>query len=87
MAYLPNAPQCSRRIHQRGQLFLRSLSSTIQPSRTVLPVPSSSIILVDNNPNWEDAFTNPITNNNTVNRPISFTHLWSKPYQSENTNE
>ena len=78
MAYLPNAPQYSRRIHQRGQSSLRSLFSIIQPSQTVLPVPGSSIILADNNSNWEDASTNPITNNNTANKPISSTHSWSK---------
>ena len=46
-----------------------------------------SIIPVDNDSNWEDAFTNSITNNNTTNRPTSFTCLWSKPHWSENTNE
>ena len=51
MAYLPNAPQGSRRIHQRGWLSPRSPSSTIQPSQTVLPVPGPSIVPVDNDPN------------------------------------
>jgi len=37
--------------------------------------------------NWEDALANPITNNNTANRPTSSTHSQSKPHQSENTNE
>ena len=60
---------------------------TNQPGQTVLPVLGPSIVSVDNNPNWEDAPTNPITNNNTANRPISFTHLQFKPYWSDNTNE
>ena len=42
---------------------------------------------MDNNPNWEDALTNPITNTTTANRPTSSTCSWSKPHQSENTNE
>ena len=87
MAYLSNAPQCSRWIHQRGHSFLRSLSSTIQPGWIVLPIPGPSIIPVDNNSNWEDNPTNPSTNNNIANRPTSSTHSWSKPYQSDNTNE
>ena len=87
MAYLPNAPQHSRQIHQRGRSSLRSPFSTIQPGRTVLPVPGPSIVPVDNDPNWEDALTNPITNNNTANRPISSTCSRSKPYWSNNTNE
>ena len=42
---------------------------------------------MDNDLNWEDAPTpNPITNL-TANRPTSSTHLWSKPRQSDNTNE
>jgi len=87
MAYLPNIPQRSRRIHQRGRLSLRSPSSTIQPDQTVLPVPGPSIVPVDNNPNWEDASTtNPITNL-IANRPTSSTHSQSKPQQSNNTNE
>jgi len=87
MAYPPNVPWCSRQFHQRGHSSLRSPSSTIQPGQTVLPVPSPSIVPVDNNPNWEDAPANPITNTTTANRLTSFTHLWSKPHQSENTNE
>jgi len=86
MAYLPNAPWCSRRIHQRGHSSLRSSSSTIQPSQTVSPVPSPSIVPVNNDPNWEDAPTNSITNN-TANKPISSTHSQSKPHRSDNTNE
>jgi len=55
--------------------------------RTVSPVPGPSIILVDNDPNWEDApTTNPITNL-TANKPTSSTHLWSKSHWSNNTNE
>ena len=42
---------------------------------------------MDNDPNWEDTLANPITNNNTANRPTSSTRLWSKPCQSENTNK
>jgi len=87
MAYLPNAPQHSRQIHQRGCSSLRSPSSTIQPGQTVLPVPRPSIISADNDPNWEDApTTNPITNL-TANRPTSSTRSWSKPHWSDNTNE
>ena len=42
---------------------------------------------MDNNSNWEDAsVTNPVTNL-TANRPTSSTHSWSKPHQSDNTNE
>ena len=42
---------------------------------------------MDNDPNWENTpTTNPITNL-TANRPTSFTCSWSKPYQSDNTNE
>jgi len=68
LAYLPNAPQCSRQIHQRGQLFLRFPSCTIQSAWTVLPVLSPSIISVDNNPNWKDAsITNSITNKQLAN--------------------
>jgi len=87
MAYPPNAPWHSRRVHQRGYSSPRSSSSTIQSDQTVLPVSGLSIITVDNNPNWEDApTTNPITNL-TANRPTSFTRLQSKPQQSDNTNE
>jgi len=74
LAYLPNALQCSRQIHQRGYLSPRSPSSIIQSSQTVLPVPSPSIILTDNNPNWKNApATNPTTNAITANRPTSST--------------
>ena len=86
MAYPPNVPWCSRQIYQRGHSSLRSSSSTIQPGRTVLPVPGPSIVPANNDPNWEDA---PTTNPNTnlaANRPTSSTCLWSKPHQSNNTN-
>ena len=46
-----------------------------------------SIIFTDNDLNYEDASTNPITNTTTANRPTSSTHSQSKPYWSENTNE
>ena len=52
-----------------------------------MPVPGPSIVPADNNPNWEDAPTNPSTNNNIANRPTFSTHSWSKPCQSNNTNE
>jgi len=87
IAYPPNTLWHSRQIYQRGHSSPRFPFSTIQPGWTVLPVPSPSIIPADNNPNWEDAPTNPITNNNTANRSISSTHLWSKLCQSDNTNE
>ena len=87
MAYLPNTPQYSRQIHQRGCSSLRSPSSTIQPSQTVSPVPSPSIIPADNDPNWEDALTNPITNTTTTNRLTFSTRSWSKLCRSENTNK
>ena len=86
MAYPPNAPRRSRRLHQRGRSSPRSPSSTIQPAQTVSPVPGSSIILVDNDPNWEDS---PTTNPNTnlaANRPTSSTRSRSKPCRSDNTN-
>jgi len=87
MAYLPNVPWRSRQIHQRGHSSLRSPSSTIQPGQTVSPVLSSSIVPMDNDPNWEDAATtNPITNL-TANRPTSSTYSQSKPQWSDNTNE
>jgi len=87
LAYLPNAPWQSRWIHQRGHSSLRSLSSTVHPGWTVLPVPSLSIVPVDNNPNWEDASaTNTITNL-TANRPTSSTCSRLKSYWSDNTNE
>ena len=87
MAYLSNTPQRLRQIHQRDCLSLRSSSSTIQSSQTVLPIPGLSIVPADNDPNWEDTLTNPIINTTIANRPISSTHSWFKPYQSENTNE
>ena len=88
MAYPPNAPRRSRRIHQRGRSSPRSPSSTIQPARTVSPVPGPSIVPADNDPNWEDApTTNLNTNNNIANRPTSSTRSWSKLRQSDNTNE
>jgi len=80
LAYLPNAPRCSRWIHQRDCSSLRSPSSTIQPAL------GPSIVPVDNNPNWEDAPANPITNL-TANRPTSFTCSRSKPHRSDNTNK
>ena len=53
-----------------------------------MPVPGPSIVPADNDPNWEDApTTNPITNDNIANRPTSSTCSWSKPCQSDNTNE
>ena len=87
IAYPPNAPQCSRRIHQRGHSSPRSSSSTIQSGQTVSPVPSPSIISADNDPNWEDAPANPSTNNKIANRPTSSTCSWSKPHWSNNTNK
>ena len=87
MAYPPNAPRRSRRLHQRGHSSLRSPSSTIQPAWTVSPVPGPSIVPVDNDPNWEDAPANPGTSNNIANRPTSSTHSRSKPCRSDNTNE
>ena len=87
IAYLLNALQHSRQIHQRGRSSPRSPSSAIQPSRTVSPVPGPSIVPVDNDPNWEDAPTNPSTNNNITNRLTSSTRSWSKPYWNNNINE
>ena len=49
-----------------------------------MPVLGLSIISADNGPNWENAPTNPITNNN---KPTSSTCSRSKPHQSDNTNE
>ena len=86
MAYPPNTLWRSRWIHQRGYSSLRSLSSAIQPTQIVLPVPSPSIAPVDNNPNWEDTPANPITNL-TANRPTFSTCSQSKLCQSNNTNE
>ena len=87
MAYPPNTLWCSKWIHQRGHSSLRSFSSIIQPGWTVLPIPSPSIILADNNPNWKNAPTNSSTNNNIANRPTSSTYSQSKPHRSNNTNE
>ena len=87
IAYLPNVPQHSRQIHQRGRSSPKSSSSTIQPGQTVSPIPGSSIVPAYNDSNWEDApTTNPITNL-TANKPTSSTHSWSKPHWSDNTNE
>ena len=86
LAYLPNAPQQSRQIHQKGHSSSRSLSSIVHPGQTVSPVSGLSIISTDNDPNWKDASANPITNL-TANRPTSSTHSWSKLCQSDNTNE
>jgi len=52
-----------------------------------LPIPGPSIIPADNDPNWEDASTNPSTNNNIANKPTFFPCSWSKPHRSNNTNE
>ena len=87
MAYLPNMPRHSRQIYQRGCSSPRSPSSTIQPSQTVLPVPGPSIVPADNNPNWKNTPTNPVTNTTTANRPTSSTCSQSKPHWSDNTNE
>ena len=86
LAYMPNAPQQSRQIHQKGHSSPRSLSGIVQSGQTVSPVPGPSIISVDNDPNWKDASANSITNL-TANRPTSFTRSWSKSCQSDNTNE
>ena len=80
MAYLPNAPWCSRRLHQWGCSSLRSPSSTIQPGWTVLPVPGPSIVTVNNDPNWENASTTNPNTNLTANKPTSSTHSQSKPH-------
>ena len=78
LVYLPNTPWHTRQIHQRCCSSLRSPSSTIQPGRIVLLVSGPSIILVDNDHNWENApATNPTTNL-TANRPTSSTCSWSK---------
>jgi len=87
MAYPPNAPWHSRRLHQQGCSSPRSSSSTIQPGWTVLPIPGPSIVPVDNDPNWEDAPTTNSNTNLTANRPTFSTHSRSKPCRSENTNE
>ena len=87
MAYLPNVPWYSKRIHQWGCSSPRSPFSTIQPSQTASPVSGPSIISADNDSNWEDAPANPSTNNNIANRPMFYTHSYSKPHRSDNTNE
>ena len=52
-----------------------------------LPIPSPSIVSVNNDPNWEDApAINPITNL-TANRLTSSNCSWFKSCQSDNTNE
>jgi len=87
LAYLPNALQQSRWTHQRDCSSLRSLSSTVYPGWTVLPVPGLSIVPVDNDSDWEDASaTNSITNL-TANRHTSSTRSQLKPCWSNNTNE
>ena len=87
LAYLQNTPQCSRQIHQRGYLSLRSSSSTIYSSQTVSSISGPSIIPADNDPNQENVpTTNPITNN-IANRPTSFTHSQSKSHWSDNSNK
>ena len=87
MAYLPNMPWHSRRLHQWGHLSLRSPSSTIQPGWIVLLVPGLSIVLADNNSNWENAPTINPNINLIANRPTSSTRSWSKLRWSKNTNE
>ena len=87
MAYLPNTPRRLRQLYQRGRSSSRSPSSTIQPGRTVLPIPGPSIIPADNDPNWENAPTTNPNTNLTANRPTSSTHSRSKPHWNENTNE
>ena len=87
LAYLLNTPWQSRQIYKRGHSSPRSPSSTIHPGWTASPVSSPSIVSMDNNPNWEDAPTNPITNTITANRLTFSTYSWSKPCQSNNTNE
>ena len=84
LAYLPNTLQQLRQIYQRDHSSLRSLYSTIQSGWTALPISKPSIVPIDNNPNWKDA---PATNTITANKPTSSTHSWSKPHQSNNTNE
>ena len=87
MAYLPNAPQHSRQIHQRGHSSPRSPSGTIQPGRTVLPISSPSIVTVDNDPNWENAPTTNSITNLTANRPTFSTCSQSKPCRSNNNEQ
>ena len=52
-----------------------------------MPISGPSIVPADNDPNWKNDSANPITNNNTANRPTSSTCSWFKLRQSENTNE
>ena len=52
-----------------------------------MPVPGPSIIPVNNDPNWEDALANSITNTTIANRSTSSTRSQSKSHQSNNTNE
>ena len=53
-----------------------------------MSVPSPSIVPADNNSNWENApTTTPTTYTITANRSTSSTCSWSKPHQSDNTNE
>jgi len=60
----------------------------MQPGQTVSSVSGLIIVSADNDSNWEDApTTNLITNTITANRPTFSTCSWSKPCQSENTNE
>ena len=87
LAYLPNAPQYSRWIHQRGHSSPRSPSSTIYPGQTALPVPGPSIAPANNDPNWEYAPTTNPTTNLIANRLTSSTCSQSKPYWSNNTNK
>jgi len=87
LAYLPNAPQYSRQIHQKSHSSPRSPSNTIYSGWTASPVPSPNIISVNNDPNWKNAPTTNPTTNLIANRPTSSTHSQSKPYWSENTNE
>ena len=53
-----------------------------------MPVPGPSIVSADNNLNWENALTTTSTTYTiTANRSTSSTCSWSKPHQSDNTNE
>jgi len=69
-------------------IHLQDLSLVQFNLAAALPIPGPSIVSADNNPNWEDtSAANPTTNTITVNRPTSSTCSWSKPRQSNNTNE
>ena len=57
------------------------------PSQIASLIPGPSIIPIDNDFNWKNALTTNSITNLTANRPISSTHSWSKPHQSNNTNE